>query len=54
MSLLGWAWVCLAAAAVAAVFATGRVVRPAAGIARILFYIFLALFAVLLALRLLA
>lgn len=47
MGLLGWAFVFLTVAGVAAIFGFGGVVTAAAGIAKLLFFVFLAIFAVL-------
>lgn len=48
MGLLGWAITFLIVALVAAVFGFGGIATAAAGIAEILFYIFLAIFVILL------
>jgi uncharacterized membrane protein YtjA (UPF0391 family) len=54
MGLLGWALVFLVVAIVAAVFGFGTVASASAGIAKILFYIFVAVFLVLLIMGLMA
>ncbi len=46
MGLLGWAVTFLVIALVAAIFGFGGIATAAAGIAEILFYIFLALFVI--------
>jgi uncharacterized membrane protein YtjA (UPF0391 family) len=46
LEMLGYAWVFLVLAAIAAVFGFGGVAATAAGIAKIFFFIFLALFVV--------
>lgn len=48
MSLLGWALVFLVIALVAAIFGFGLVASAAAGIAKVLFFIFVVLFAIML------
>lgn len=52
MGLLGWALVFPAAAMVAAVLGFGGVAAASAGIAKILFFIFAAVFAILLVMSL--
>ncbi|HPD47442.1 MAG TPA: DUF1328 domain-containing protein [Anaerohalosphaeraceae bacterium] len=46
MGLLGWAVTFLVVAIIAAIFGFGGIATAAAGIAEILFYIFLALFVI--------
>jgi uncharacterized membrane protein YtjA (UPF0391 family) len=46
MSLLGWALVFLVIAIIAAIFGFGVLAAASAGIAKILFYIFLAIFVI--------
>jgi len=48
MGLLKWAFVFLVVALIAAAFGFGGIAATAAGIAKVLFYIFLAIFAILL------
>jgi uncharacterized membrane protein YtjA (UPF0391 family) len=48
MSLLGWALVFLVIAMIAAVFGFGVVASAAAGIAKVLFFIFIAMFVIML------
>ena len=47
MGLLGWALIFLTIAGVAAIFGFGGVVTAAAGVAKLLFFVFLAIFVVL-------
>ncbi len=47
MSLLGWALVFLVVAIIAAVFGFGVVASAAAGIAKVLFFIFIVIFAIM-------
>jgi uncharacterized membrane protein YtjA (UPF0391 family) len=47
MGLLGWALIALVVAGVAAVFGFGPVATAAAGTAKLLFFVFLAIFMVL-------
>jgi len=47
MGLLGWALVFLTVAGVAAIFGFGGIATAAAGVAKLLFFVFLALFVVL-------
>jgi len=47
MGLLGWALVFLTVAGIAAIFGFGVVVTTAAGVAKWLFFVFLAIFLVL-------
>lgn len=47
MGLLGWALIFLTVAGVAAIFGFGGVAPPHAGVAKLLFFVFLAIFAVL-------
>jgi uncharacterized membrane protein YtjA (UPF0391 family) len=54
MGLLGWALTFLVIAIIAAVFGFGEVAGAAAGIAKILFFIFVVVFLVLLVMGLLA
>jgi uncharacterized membrane protein YtjA (UPF0391 family) len=48
MSLIGWAFIFLVLAIVAAVLGFGVVASAAAGIAKVIFYVFLAIFAIML------
>ncbi len=48
MSLLGWAFVFLVLAVIAAVLGFGVVASAAAGIAKVIFYVFLAIFVIML------
>jgi len=47
MGLLGWALVFLTVAGVAAIFGFGGIATTAAGVAKLLFFVFLAIFVVL-------
>lgn len=47
MGLLGWALIFLTVAGVAALFGFGGVATAAAGVAKLLFFVFLTLFAVI-------
>jgi uncharacterized membrane protein YtjA (UPF0391 family) len=47
MGLLGWALIFLTVAGVAAIFGFGGVVTAAAGVAKLLFFVFLAIFVAL-------
>ncbi len=47
MGLLGWALIFLTVAGVAAIFGFGGIVTAAAGVAKLLFFVFLAIFVVL-------
>jgi len=53
MGLLGWALVFLIVAGIAAIFRFGGIASAAAGIAKVLFFVFVAIFVVLLVLGLL-
>ncbi len=48
MSLLGWALVFLVIAIIAAVFGFGAVASAATGIAKVLFFVFIAVFVIML------
>ncbi len=48
MGLLGWALICLTVAGFAAIFGFGGMATAAAGIAKLLFFVCLAIFVVLL------
>jgi uncharacterized membrane protein YtjA (UPF0391 family) len=48
MSLLGWALVFLVVSLIAAVFGFGGIATAAAGVAKVLFFIFIVIFIVLL------
>jgi len=51
MGLLGWAVVFLIVALIAAFFGFGQIATASAGIAKILFFVFLVIFIVLLVMR---